>query len=72
MVFVPLAMGAELPDDAGNIYQYLDQAAPMSVNGLPMFFGFRVLTRDDNERLQPLVDEYQQMRARFAGTTGGA
>ena len=33
------------------IYEYVEQAAPRSINGLPCFFSMRMLTRDETVRM---------------------
>lgn len=38
-------------DNIVVVYEYLDQAAPMSANGLPIFFGARLLDKQDWKRL---------------------
>jgi hypothetical protein len=34
-------------DDIGMIYEYMDKAAPMGVNGLPFFFTCRIVNKED-------------------------
>lgn len=57
MVFMPLAlMGEELIDKLqenppGMIYEYLDRAGPMAVNGMPMFTSFKMASIDDTKKV---------------------
>lgn len=51
MVFLPIALGAQLPFNTGSIYEHLDKAGPRSVNGYPCFSSLRVLTIYDRIRL---------------------
>jgi len=41
------------------LFEYMDQAGPMSVNGLPCFFSFRTLTDVEAKKVQ---DYYLQMK----------
>lgn len=58
-VFIPLVFGAwenltrNGHEHLGVFYEYYDRAGPMSINGFPMFFSFKVLHREDCD----LVDE---------------
>lgn len=52
MVFMVLALGggADLdPNDIGCIYEYIGEAGPRSINGLPCFFSCRFLNKKDAE-----------------------
>ena len=70
-VFMPIALGAlvELPDDVVNdiglIYEYLDQAGPMSVNGLPMFMSFKILNQTDatvvHEKVKAIIEALEKI-----------
>ena len=72
MVFMPLSLMKpeqvqELADKkVAFIYEYIDKAGPRSVNGMPMFMSFRVLTEDQFNRMSKFheaiinaVDEVQ-------------
>lgn len=57
IVFVPLMLMS--PEerkkfamlDIGLVYEYLQEAAPSSINGLPVFFSLRTLGREDAKRV---------------------
>lgn len=57
MVFMPLAlMGQDLIDELhknppGIIYEYLDKAGPMAVNGMPMFLSLKMASIDDAKKV---------------------
>jgi hypothetical protein len=58
-VFMPLAfMSAEQRrplQGAGLAYEYLDRAAPRSINGCPMFFSVRFLNVADTSKVFAIV-----------------
>lgn len=35
----------------GMIYEYLDKAGPMAVNGMPIFFSFKMASIDDTKKI---------------------
>ena len=53
MVFMPIALGAfhnyteEQVNDIGQFYEYYDQASPRCINGYPIFFSVRVISKKD-------------------------
>ena len=56
-VFMPLALlkkeeieefNAKPP---GMIYEYIDKAGPMALNGMPTFFSFRFLNQEDAKKV---------------------
>jgi hypothetical protein len=66
LVFMPLVFGAlvEWPredvEQIGILYEYLDKAAPRSVNGMPSFFSFRMMHVDDWERCAKAIIREQE------------
>ena len=60
-VFMPLALGAlaqyqpETLTEIGTVYEYLNKAGPMSINGMPTFFSCRFVHVKDWERAQKAV-----------------
>lgn len=44
----------------GTIYEYLDKAGPMAVNGLPCFFSLRMLNTEQSNRVWGM---YREMKA---------
>ncbi len=70
MVFMPLGlMDAEQLEalkeaDPGVIYEHMDQAGPRSINGMPCFFSFKTLTRDEWKRaVDAIVAEMERRKA---------
>jgi hypothetical protein len=57
MVFIPLALaGKELIEELqkippGMIYEYIEEAGPMGVNGMPMFTSFKVASVEDTRKI---------------------
>lgn len=43
--------------NTGLFYEYLSAAGPVSVNGYPTFFSFRILSKDDARRLFTMHDK---------------
>lgn len=43
----------------GLIYEYMDRAGPMSINGMPMFYSFRFLNQEDAKKVN---DKYLQIK----------
>ena len=56
-----------LTDDVAHVYEYLDKAGPRSVNGYPIFWSCRVLTKEDAKKLSPLIDKLEKQREAFLG-----
>jgi len=52
MIFMPLAFmdkpESEEMDKVGDIFEYISEAGPRSINGYPMFFSLNVLSRHDH------------------------
>jgi hypothetical protein len=57
MVFIPLALADKwlieelIENPPGMIYEYLDEASPREVNGMPMFFSFKMASIDDTKKV---------------------
>ena len=68
MVFMPIGMGAfaDVPVEElkqiGTIYEYIDQAGPRSVNGMPMFLSFKMVHIDDWTRAREAYDAEMKRR----------
>lgn len=64
-VFMPLALlGKEQIEelkvkDPGMIYEYIDQAGPMSINGMPIFCSFRFLSQEDAKKV---IEKYLKIK----------
>jgi hypothetical protein len=74
-IFMPLLWGAlkDTPEeelkDIAIIYEYLDKAAPRSVNGYPTFFSFCIMGRDDFEVMYEFGKAYKKMRTDFKNSS---
>lgn len=64
-VFMPLVLlekeqTEELKvNDPGMIYEYIDKAGPMAINGMPMFCSFRFLSQEDAKKV---MEKYLQIK----------
>lgn len=71
MVFIPLALmdNKQLDDlDASEphlIFEYLSEASPRGVNGMPSFFSMQCLSKAEFEIFKPMVDELERQRKAF-------
>jgi hypothetical protein len=72
-VFLPIMLGAfsniveEDLNKVGMVFEYMSQAAPRSINGMPSFFSFQMLKREDVDRLIVFHDEYKKLKDQFKG-----
>lgn len=68
MVFMPVALGAFSGwsdtglERIGVLWEYLSQAGPMAINGLPCFFSFHVLNADDWKIAREAILREQERR----------
>ena len=75
MVFMPIALGAfsnateEEMKDLGMIYEYLSEAGPRSVNGMPCFMSFQMLTRAESEKTFDHYEAYKKLKEEFTNPT---
>ena len=67
MIFMPLVLGAEIPQDVIHVYEYMDKAGPRSINGYPIFFSLLMITKDDYELLVPIVKNLVKQDEEFMG-----
>lgn len=64
-VFMALAlMGKELAEELqknppGMIYEYIDKAGPMAINGMPMFFSLQLVSINDTKKV---FEQYNKIR----------
>ena len=42
------------------IYEYLDQAGPLSVNGMPTFMSLRFLTKDESDKMFEYYKKFKE------------
>jgi len=65
MVFMPLALmdkeliGELIKNPPGMIYEYLDKAGPMAINGMPMFLSLKMTSVDDAKKVS---DHYHKIK----------
>jgi hypothetical protein len=72
-VFMPIVLGAfskmteeELKEGKVSfIYEYLSEAGPMAVNGMPTFFSMRVLNKEETEIMFEYHDKYASLKEEF-------
>jgi hypothetical protein len=43
------------------IYEYLDKAAPMAVNGMPTFMSCRILTKPETKKMFEYYNKFKEM-----------
>lgn len=78
MVFMPMMLlgGVHAKtlerDGIVHLYEHLDKAGPRSVNGMPCFFSFQTLNRDEFERLAAGVRKLEALAEAFMGDGDGA
>ena len=64
-VFIPLVLLKKEQieelnvDSPGLIYEYMNNAGPMSINGMPMFCSFRFLSQEDAKKV---MEKYLQIK----------
>lgn len=64
-VFIPLALLEKEQieklkvEDPGMIYEYMDKAGPMAIDGMPMFWSFRFLNQEDAKKV---MEKYFQIK----------
>lgn len=62
MTFLPLALGAAAPEGTVHVYEYLSEAGPRVINGLPCFFSYAPISREDWAKLIQLILAEQNYR----------
>lgn len=50
---------ADMMVEGSVMYEYLEEASPLAINGFPSFFSFRIITKAD---FVPIVDEAVKIR----------
>jgi hypothetical protein len=64
-VFMPLVFMKEeqrqelIDKKVAHFYEYIDQAGPRSVNGMPCFFSMRNISQDDWSKVVKYIKEYE-------------
>jgi hypothetical protein len=70
-VFMPLALGAlseydqETTKQISMLYEYIDQAGPRGINGMPIFGSVRILWADEAEKMLKYFEEYKAIKEQF-------
>jgi hypothetical protein len=65
-VFIPLAFVQQrLPTNLGHVYEYLSEAGLRAVNGYPTFMSMKFLSKDDADRLLPMIKKLEQQKIDF-------
>lgn len=66
MVFMVVGLGGlDAESEPAMIYEYLDQAGPRSVNGMPMFMSCNVMNIADFQAWFPMYVEYEKAQREF-------
>jgi hypothetical protein len=70
MVFMPLALGANISEQVESgecfmIYEYLSEAGPRSVNGMPIFFSMRYISKDEYIIMMQHYNNFVDMKNEF-------
>lgn len=58
MVFMTIALGAYgkgAPENLAHVYEYVSEAGPRSINGMPMFMSHKEINHSDFEKLVNLI-----------------
>lgn len=50
-----------------GLFEYLDKAGPLSVNGLPSFMSMQLIYQVEVDRLNTYIEQLRVMRAQFFG-----
>ncbi len=74
MVFMPLGLMEpkdlkKLQDDPpGMIFEYINKAGPRSINGLPGFFSFQMLSQDDTKTVLEMYKKLEEAQKEALAT----
>ena len=52
-------------DDIGMFYENISEAGPRSINGYPMFFSCKIVSKEDTKRFVEMYNKYIKMREEF-------
>lgn len=66
-IFMPVGLGdsSMFPKDAVAVYEYLDKAGPMAINGYPMFFSCRIMTSEQADQYNAAFEEAKAQQDAF-------
>ena len=70
MVFMPLALGADISEqiESGEcymVYEYLSKAGPRSINGMPIFFSMRYISKNEYVIMMQNYNKFVDMKNEF-------
>ena len=71
VVFLPLAFMDEkqrqklVDENVIHFYEYVDQAGPRSINGMPSFFSARNINQEEWEKVVKYIKEYETRVSSF-------
>lgn len=49
-------------NNIGFIFEYMDKAGPMSLNGKPLFLSANILNKEDTEKMLSFYNTYKELR----------
>jgi len=52
----------EYINDIGFLYEHLDKAAPMGINGYPIFYSCGILSKKDTDRMFDFYEKYKELQ----------
>jgi hypothetical protein len=55
----------DIPEDTAAVYEYVDQAGPRSINGMPIFTSCRFLSQDEYKEVCEHIQEIKKIRQAF-------
>lgn len=71
MIFMPLGLMDKetlmkfLTPPPGMIYEYYSEALPRGINGLPMFSSVKSLSREESDKIHPMIVEIMEFKQKF-------
>lgn len=49
-------------ENIGLVFEYMDKAMPMAMNGKPIFFSANFLSKEDSEKMFQFYNQYKEIR----------
>jgi len=49
-------------ENIGMVYEYISESGPRSINGNPIFYSFRLLSKIDCDKMLDFYDQYKELR----------
>jgi len=75
MVFMPIALGGlqNIPKEdlerIGSIFEYYSEAGPRGINGYPIFFSCKLISKEQWDQVKVYFDEYKELQNKFVKTS---